>query len=82
MENTPHAKGLKFRLTGSDYLPGDDREYAVLYQGREIGTVGIDWLPSSVPGEPVRGFSYAGWDNRGGMGRTRAAAVLDAYADH
>lgn len=85
MENTatiaPSARSLKFRLIGSpaDFMAGDDRSYDVFYRGQHIGEVGNDYVPTSIEGEPARGFSYAGIDGRTGMGRTRAAAVLDAY---
>lgn len=76
----PLAKHLKFKLVGNDHQPGDDREYRVYYRGQYLGDVGSDYVPSSIPDEPVRGFSYTSADRTcTGMGTTRAAAVIDSY---
>lgn len=83
MTNTaPSAKSLKFRLCGQpgDYSPGDDREYDVYARGEHLGVVGTDYVPTSIEGEPTRGFSFRSNSGLNGMGATRAAAVLDAFA--
>jgi hypothetical protein len=77
-------KRLKFRLIGSpaDYYAGEQRAYDVVSDGVTIGVVQADWLPHpSIPGETVSGFSFTASDGsrRSGCGRTRKAAVEDAY---
>lgn len=71
----PSARSLRFVVDGRDYIAGDDRAYDVYHHGVHLGMV-----------EP--GFGFEGgrvWDfssdrdNRRGSGRTRAAAVRDAY---
>jgi hypothetical protein len=74
------ASSLKFRADGTDYVAGDEREYRVIRRGVCIGTVSPDWQPSAREGgEPVAAWCFRADTGECGFGRTRAAAVLNAY---
>lgn len=76
-----NAARLRFEVAGSGYLPGDDRPYDVWHGGRLLGVVEKDWAPAARPGgDLVAVWNFRSADHaRIGQGRTRAAAVLDAF---
>lgn len=79
----PARRALRFQLDRAGYYqPDDDRTYDVHYRGRIIGTVERCWLLAGTPGDPPpAGWAFVSGDRRySGEGRTRADAVIAAYA--
>ena len=82
----PHKSTVKFSLVGEGHLEGDDREYEVIIKGRCVGYVSAEQRPSAIydPTEStfVDGFGFGGnieGVRRYGWGRTRYAAIADAF---
>lgn len=78
------SKNTKFFLIGkpSEYFPGEQRAYRVQHDGTTIGTVEGTFIVGPVEGEPVAGFAFSTYNGtKRGTGRTRIAAVRDAYQE-
>jgi hypothetical protein len=84
----PSKRSIKFSLIGEGHLEGDDREYEVHVHGQYIGIVSAEQRPAvhQTANEDhfIDGFGFGGeidGTRSYGWGKTRAAAVIDAFTD-
>jgi hypothetical protein len=74
------AKSLRFVADGHDYVAGDERTYSVIFRGTVVGTVERTYLVGATEDDSILGWGFRGRGDAWGEGRTRAAAVLAAFA--